>query len=105
MAFRMISRHWLWYWRARRAEPSRRLIMELTVSTCHRCPYVGLYRANRCFMTRRQRPAGGLSVGRPWVGGMIVLVPKDRGTSRGQTYCLVNLTISLTPKDSIPFWY
>ena len=48
-----------------RAEPNRRLIIEFTVSTCHLCPYFRLYRPNRCFIRRRQRPNGSLSVGRP----------------------------------------
>ena len=54
MALSMVSRHWLWYFRGRSAEPNRRLTIELTVSTCRRCPYFGLYRPNRYFIRRRQ---------------------------------------------------
>jgi len=73
----MVSRHWLSYCRARSAEPNRRLIIEFTVSTCRLCPYFRLYRPNRCFIRRRQRPDGGFSVGRPRLGGMIVRMPRD----------------------------
>jgi len=77
MALRMVSRRWLLDCRARSAEPNRRLIIEFTVSTCHLCPYFRLYRPNRCFIRRRQRPDGSLSVGLPRVAGMIVRMPCD----------------------------
>ena len=77
MALRMISRHWLPYFRPQH-RPSRRLIIELTVSACHLYPYFRLYWPNRCFIRLRQRPDGGLSEGRPRSGGMIERMPCDR---------------------------
>ena len=46
------------------------MIIELTVSACHRCPYFLL--SNRCLIRRRHLPAGGLSEGRPRSGGISV---------------------------------
>jgi hypothetical protein len=75
----MISRHWLQELRARSAEPSRRWILESTVSVCHRCP--SFLWSNRCVIRRRHRPAGGFSEGRPRSGGIRVRMPEDRTCS------------------------
>jgi hypothetical protein len=47
------------------------LIIEFTVSTCHLWPYARFSRANLSHITRRHRPFGGLSDGRPRAAGLI----------------------------------
>jgi len=70
-----ISRHWDQYVLARRQLPRLRLIMEKTVSTCQRWPYVGL--SKLVAIRRRQRVGGSFEVGRPCSGGMMLSIPNS----------------------------
>jgi hypothetical protein len=70
-----------WTLRPARAEPWLRFIIELAVSTCHRCVYPLFLRdslvASSFLILRRQRPVGGAPplLGRPASAGMIDATP------------------------------